>query len=371
MRIGMYSPYLPKHFGGGEKHFLTTAWYLSQNHQVEILIPSDTIGLNKTIAEYQTMFNLDLSQVLWRKSPLADRTSRLWQTWQETREFEAFFYLTDGSLFVTGAPKSILHIQYPFNTPLSLSNQLKLKTWKVINTNSEFTRQVIQSSWNCQVPFIHYPYVDVSNITVPGRKQKKIIAVGRFFNPATSKGQNKRQDLMIDAFLQGSQEHGWKKNGWELHLVGAIDPGAENQQYVDTLHKAAYGKNIFFHHFISHEKLAKLYQESSLFWHAAGYGVDEVLDPKLVEHFGMTTIEAMAHGCLPIVVDRGGLKETVDTGVNGWRFDTLDGLIELTQQAMKMSKAEKLPLRQAARLTAEQFSLERFCTTIDQMLEAA
>lgn len=369
MRIGMYSPYLPDHFGGGEKHFLTTAWYLSQNNQVEILIPSATTGIQKTIAKYQSLFDLDLSQILWRKSPLADRSSRAWQTWQETRGFDAFFYLTDGSLFLTGSPKSILHIQVPFRFSLSVIDRMKLKSWSVINTNSQFTRSVIEHNWRCQIPFVHYPYVDVSKIKVPGRKQKKIIAVGRFFDPATSKGQNKRQDLMIDAFLMGSQLHGWKKNGWELHLVGAIDPGEDNKRYVDELHKKGVRNNIFFHHFIPHAELAKLYQESSVFWHAAGYQVDELEHPELVEHFGMTTIEAMAHGCLPIVVDRGGLKETVDNGVNGWRFETVEGLIELTQQVMKMSKEEKLPLRQAARSTSEQFSLERFCSTIDQMLK--
>jgi len=39
-----------------------------------------------------------------------------------------------------------------------------------------------------------------------------------------------------------------------------------------------------------------------------------------VEHFGMSTVEAMQNGCLPIVFDGGGQREIVENGTSGFRF---------------------------------------------------
>ena len=69
MKIGAYSPYLLKHFGGGEKHFLTSLWYLSQKNKVEALISPETSPelLSKAIEKYQRLFNLDLIRGRWVK----------------------------------------------------------------------------------------------------------------------------------------------------------------------------------------------------------------------------------------------------------------------------------------------------------------
>jgi len=43
-----------------------------------------------------------------------------------------------------------------------------------------------------------------------------------------------------------------------------------------------------------------------------------------LEHFGITTVEAMAAGCVPLVYDSGGQAEIVSSGYNGYRlFATL------------------------------------------------
>ena len=65
------------------------------------------------------------------------------------------------------------------------------------------------------------------------------------------------------------------------------------------------------------DKLKSLYSKSKFFWHAAGYEIDENTDPEKVEHFGMTTVEAMSAGCVPLVIAKGGQKEILikNTGV--------------------------------------------------------
>ncbi len=61
---------------------------------------------------------------------------------------------------------------------------------------------------------------------------------------------------------------------------------------------------------VPYEDLLKWYKKSKFFWHAKGYGVPEN-DPEKMEHFGMTTVEAMISGCVPIVINKAGQREIV------------------------------------------------------------
>lgn len=370
MRVGIFSPYLPKHYGGGEKHVLTTAEYLSEQHEVDILIPTDSTNVVKAQEQYETFFDIDLSRVNWVPSALADRTMKPWQIWNLTREYDVFLYATDGSVFLSGAKQSILHVQIPFsNEHRGLWARQKLNSWNVINTNSEFTKKVIEKNWKTAVDIIHYPYVNTKEIPFPNENKRRfILSVGRFYDPAHTDVHAKRQDILIEAFKKGCKESGWDKRNWELHLVGAVEPASVHDDFVKELQKSAKGFPVFFHHDIPHDELTQLYAKSQIFWHAAGYGIDEQEHPQRVEHFGMSTIEAMAYGVLPVVVNRGGLKETVDHETNGFRFTTEEELIDYTMQLMNMKTDERAAWQRRARHKAEQFSLERFQKTIDQML---
>lgn len=370
MKIGIFSPYIPRHFGGGEKHMLTSAWYLSQNHTVDILVPTQAQP-SASLAQYEQLINRSLDKVRFVHSPLADRTTKVWQTWQITRAYDVFLYATDGSWFFPGCPKNILHVQVPFTNHLSLWNRWKLRRW-LINTNSIFTKQVIERSWQIKVPFIHYPYVDVAHIHPDlNKKKNQIIAVGRFFDPQHSTLHAKRQDVLIAAFRQGCERYHWDRDGIELHLVGSIEPDNAHHEYVKQLKESATGWPIFFHHDLSHQALSELYQSSLLFWHAAGFGVDEKQHPEKVEHFGMSTLEAMAHGCIPLVTNRGGLKETVQPNVNGFRFETITELVDDTESLLRMKATDRYQWQEHAIASTQQFSLERFCATLDAMVEAA
>lgn len=371
MKIGFYSPYLPRHYGGGEKHFLTTAWYLSQTHDVVILVPTAELHLiPAAVAQYESLFHLDLSRVKWIASPLADRTTKPWQTWQITHAYDAFWYQTDGSVFWNGASRGVLHVQIPFtNSHDGLWARWKLNSWQVLNTNSRFTANVIETTWKRQVDLIHYPFVDLSQVpdTLP-RKKKQIVSVGRFYDPDHTDVHAKRQDILVQAFIAGCKQHHWDTDGWSLTLVGSVEPGSVHQKFVEHLQKQAKAVPITFQHDIAYEALQTLYLTSELFWHAAGFGIDAVSHPQRVEHFGMAPLEAMAAGAIPIVTDAGGLKETVDHGTTGYRFETIDQLVQYTQDVMQMSSSERAQLRAAGRAKADEFSLDRFCANIDTML---
>ena len=75
----------------------------------------------------------------------------------------------------------------------------------------------------------------------------------------------------------------------------------------------------------------ELFASSSIFWVATGLGEDEEKAPWLFEHFGITTVEAMAAGCVPVVIDKAGQREIVRHGTDGYRWTTLAELEALTR----------------------------------------
>ena len=73
-----------------------------------------------------------------------------------------------------------------------------------------------------------------------------------------------------------------------------------------------------------------LFAKALLFWHAAGMGEDAERHPEKFEHFGITTVEAMASGCIPVVINRGGQSEIIKNGQNGFLFEDWTQLKSIT-----------------------------------------
>jgi glycosyltransferase involved in cell wall biosynthesis len=108
-----------------------------------------------------------------------------------------------------------------------------------------------------------------------------------------------------------------------------------------------------------------LYGTSAIYWHAAGYGET---DPKNMEHFGISTVEAMSAGCLPIVYGGGGLKEIVRTKKEGYTWNTHEELIAYTKEALfrPIQKKKREEIIQRAR----DFRADYFFQAFDKILES-
>src|SRR5262249_44848574 len=76
-------------------------------------------------------------------------------------------------------------------------------------------------------------------------------------------------------------------------------------------------------------RLKQEYEGAKVFWHAAGLNED-VDRPELAEHFGIVTAEAMAAGCVPVVINRGAQPEIVEHGVSGFVWNSIEQLTEYT-----------------------------------------
>jgi glycosyltransferase involved in cell wall biosynthesis len=78
-----------------------------------------------------------------------------------------------------------------------------------------------------------------------------------------------------------------------------------------------------------------------------------------MEHFGITTVEAMSAGVVPVVIRKGGQIEIVEEDKSGLFWETEGELIEETKKLVDDSKKlEQLSIGAVER--AQMFSQERF-----------
>jgi len=188
-----------------------------------------------------------------------------------------------------------------------------------------------------------------------GKKLNTILSVGRF------NGHNdvKKFKVLIRTFKEGI-----KRNvlpDWNLILAGSMLP--TDASYLTSLKREAKGIPISFYPNCSFSTLVELYAKSKIYWHAAGF---EETKPEYMEHFGISTVEAMASGCIPVVFADGGQPEIVSERKNGFLFRTTEELLTKTVEASKRSpKFVRSVLERS-----KDFSEKRFTDAFDTLLSS-
>lgn len=347
-KAGVYDPYLDT-LGGGERYAMTMAHCLAKRGwQV------DVFGGNKKIkGKLEKRFGFSLKRINFIPD-IFDK--KFFEKMKLMRDYNFLFFLSDGSIPFLFAEKNILHFQVPFHgvdgkKPL---NKIKLKKINAVICNSQFTKKTIDQEYGINSKVI-YPPVAVKEFK-PGRKENIILSVGRFSRLM----QSKRQDVLVDSFIKLNQ----KVKDWQLILAGGTDVGKDKA--FDQLKKKAENLPVKIVENPSFSELKKIYAQAKIFWNAAGFGIDEEKEPEKVEHFGITTVEAMAAGCIPMVVDKGGQSEIVSHSQNGLLWKSRQ---ELVSQTLKLIKDEKLreKLAKSSQKRAQNFSQTRFCQEIGKL----
>jgi glycosyltransferase involved in cell wall biosynthesis len=103
---------------------------------------------------------------------------------------------------------------------------------------------------------------------------------------------------------------------------------------------------------LSAEELQELYRKARIFWHFSGLHQS---DPARIEHFGMTTVEAMQNGAVPVVFNGGGQREVVEEGVSGRLFRDEEDLQSKTLQLIG-DPSEMIRLSSGARESGRRFT---------------
>jgi glycosyltransferase involved in cell wall biosynthesis len=234
-----------------------------------------------------------------------------------------------------------------------------LETYQDIVSNSEFTRRWVRHRWGRESHVIYPPVA----LVAAGEHQKEplILSVGRFFDRRF--GHSKKQLELVRAFRTLVTRG---LSGWELHLVGGSQP--LHAEYLARVRAEAEGLPVHFHIDAPGAELKDLYRRASIYWHAAGLGESERRHPERLEHFGISTVEAMGAGAVPIVIGKGGQVEIVQPDVNGYLFRSLDDLVARTE-LVAQDPALRRRLAEAARQRAVEFSTERFAARVRALVE--
>lgn len=197
----------------------------------------------------------------------------------------------------------------------------RVASYDALWTTSSFTAHWIKRYWGCTSHILN-PLVEIEEFSSRAKK-KQILSVGRFF----SGSHNKKHKTLIAAF-RDMIDRGLEE--WTLVLAGGVIDEPDHLRYLREVRSAAAGYPIEIVTNLPFERLARLYGESAIYWHATGFGEDENTSPVTSEHFGITTVEAMAAGCVPVVIGKGGQPEIVRDAVDGYLWSTLNELKEKT-----------------------------------------
>ena len=134
------------------------------------------------------------------------------------------------------------------------------------------------------------------------------------------------------------------------------------------LANAAAGYPVHIRPDIDSNELRHLYQKSSIYWHATGFGTSEAKQPGLQEHFGMSIVEAMSAGAVPIAFNSGGPREVIGPGINGFLWNTP---IELMEATVRLTKDPQLfkSMSEAAVLRSRDFVVDQYLARMDDIIE--
>jgi O-antigen biosynthesis protein len=355
----LYTPYNVNP-GGGERYLLSMAEHLIRDGYKTSLVLPETISLLR-VHRIASILNVDLSSI----------NVITYDQAQAMPEFDLFVAMGNEIVPPVKALgcKSLYICQFPFPCSRELIESRRdwMAFYDEIIVYSDFAKRSVLDNLrkhalpNLAVQVVSPP-VDMRAFDV-GMIKENIVSVGRFFVG----GHCKQQDMLIRA-LRRLHQLGVRA---ELHLVGSLPPEAAHREYLLECQRLAEGLPVHFHVDASEDTLRSLYEKSSVYWHGGGYRVDVDEAPEKCEHFGISVVEAMSAGVIPVVVRNGGPASIVQHGVNGYCYETEDGLVETTLDILSQSPSELVEIRRLARLRAHDFSKAVFSESVTNLLDKA
>lgn len=352
----IYNPYLDT-LGGGEFYALSVGEFLiKQGFKTEIAWLEKDI-LEKAKKRFDLNFG-DKLKINKEAFSILKEKGNLPKKYLLTKNYQLIFFVSDGSIPFLMAKKNFLHFQSPFLKVNggSFFNQLKLKNISSVICNSQFTKKYIDQEFKVDSQVIYPPLADVFLNLKPEKKENIILSVGRFDQIMNAKKQN----ILVSIFKK-MKDQGLKN--WRLVLLGGL---MKESKYFRKLKQSAYRYPIEIMVNVKFKTLLNFYQKAKIYWHAAGFGEDLKINPQRAEHFGISVVEAMACGVVPLAFSAGGIPEIVERDKNFlWRNEN-----ELIRKTKLLIKDSDLRVKLSSKLKkrALQFNQEIFFKKLNKLL---
>ncbi|HEX8931607.1 MAG TPA: glycosyltransferase, partial [Patescibacteria group bacterium] len=207
-----------------------------------------------------------------------------------------------------------------------------------------------------------YPPVYIPQLDI--KKENIILHVGRFRPKSTEADDFKKQKMMIEEFKKMVDQE--RVKNWKFIIAASVREN-DKEKFV-VLQKSAEGYPIEFFINKTNDELWQLYGKAKIYLHASGYGEDLERHPELAEHFGISTVEAMGAGAVPVAINAGGQLEIITTGKNGFLWNTLTELERNIEQLITDQKLWE-EMSYQAKIRAKDFSKEKFSEAIFNLIE--
>ncbi len=371
IRVGIYDH--AGHFaGGGQRYVAEMAAIMQDRYSVTYIFNKQT-----TLQKYRDWFDLDLSRCAMKILPIPffeERDSFMPDEGMVMLEpYNVFDIVARESLnydiFINAnmlgkvnplAPESIFVCHFPDR---ERSQFFQVDKYSHLIINGDYTGEWVKKRWNLEPDQRIYPPVHMYNAaSSPEQKETLILSVSRFEISAS-----KKQVEMVRTFSELCRDYPQETRGWRMVLAGGSIP---NNTYLDLVREEVEvavqaGCDILLMPNAEVSEIHDLYRRAAIFWHSCG--LDEDL-PERVEHFGMTTVEAMQNYCVPIVIDGGGQREIVEHGESGYRFRSLEELRRYTLELLS-DPAMRITLATQAYARSHAFNREVFTLSLNELLD--
>lgn len=347
--------------GGGQRYAATLAEILQNEYDITFIANKDI-----TLEQYKEWFGLDLSKCKLKiiKMPFFEKPG--WHHIDEafvitgetnpfdiiSRESLNYDIFINANMLTKVKPLAAIAIFICHFPDREKEIFFSVDKYDYLLTNGDYGSSWVKQRWEINPTLRLYPSVDMYH----GRdgfdgKLKIILSVARF-----ESGGSKKQLEMVRAFRELCKRDQCVKQEWRFIIAGG---STEDNPYFNKVKReiiAIKATNVELMPNLTNSDILKLYGEASIFWHACGLGEK---DPRLVEHFGMTTVEAMQNYCVPIVINGGGQREIVEHEISGFLFSTVEELISLTLKVINDDELRKR-IAQGAYERSHRFNADMF-----------
>lgn len=204
-------------------------------------------------------------------------------------------------------------------------------------SNSNFVKASIQNNYKKDSVVI-YPPVDIDDFDLNEEKSNDVITISRY-------GPDKNLDFALDTIMQTDHKY---------TLIGNTRTKANILHFEHLYSKSKGFKNIILEKDINRRLLIDKLNKSKVYFHPS------------YETFGITVIESIAAGCIPVVPDIAAHKETVP--IDALRYIT-DDLEDAKNKINKALSGEFDQHLQTLQQTLPNYNKSRFKESFKNFVE--